>query len=497
MEIWIYSIVIIIFSAVLRLLPHLLAPYGVGVDHWFWKAYIEEYQKNGVFPPVLPQFLLDSHQWYPPLFPLIVAKLPKKLFDQYNHLLAAFIDLARLSLLMIAAYLLTGRTHSMIAAGLVYSLTPILISSNTQLNPRGLGALFLDIIVLLLIWLVWHDGNFWAWGLLAVISGLVLLTHKMTTQLFWFSSILSGVVFMDWRLLMLVPVSVVSALILSRGFYFNVLKAHLDIVSFYFKHWKWSSAHPVRESPIYGASEFEASTKFFRSGIKGFVNLLQHILGFNPWGWVVLFASLLIYGPSTNLTAEDLWMIQWLGFALLFVILTTFIPSMRCFGRGYMYNYNAAFPASLLVAMIWGGRKHTQMVNVLLAVTLLACLAGIVFYLWKLKHSKTLKVDAEMDVVIKHLQQLPDGVVLCLPNHWDDLVAYKTNKKVLAGGHGFGFKLLEPIFPRILRPISEIIEEYHVKYLLTIDGYLTENFIKELSIDTVTAFGSYRLFELN
>jgi len=87
--------------------------------------------------------------------------------------------------------------------------------------------------------------------------------------------------------------------------------------------------------------------------------------------------------------------------------------------------------------------------------------------------------------------------VLCLPNHWDDLVAYKTNKKVLAGGHGFGFKLLEPIFPRILRPISEIIEEYHVKYLLTIDGYLTENFIKELSIDTVTAFGSYRLFELN
>ena len=44
---------------------------------------------------------------------------------------------------------------------------------------------------------------------------------------------------------------------------------------------------------------------------------------------------------------------------------------------------------------------------------------------------------------------------------------------------------------------AEIIEEYHVKYLLTIDGYLPENFIKELPIDTVTVFGSYRLFELN
>jgi hypothetical protein len=96
--------------------------------------------------------------------------------------------------------------------------------------------------------LVWHGGNVWAWGLVAVISGLVLLTHKMTTQLFWLSSILSGVVFMDWRLLMLVPVSILSALILSRGFYFNVLKAHLDIVSFYFKHWPMGRVHQDIES---------------------------------------------------------------------------------------------------------------------------------------------------------------------------------------------------------------------------------------------------------
>ena len=74
-----------IFSAVLRLLPHFIAPHGVGVDHWFWKAYIEEYRKNGVFPPVLSQFLLDVYQWYPPLYPLALSKLPKKFFDQYSY----------------------------------------------------------------------------------------------------------------------------------------------------------------------------------------------------------------------------------------------------------------------------------------------------------------------------------------------------------------------------------------------------------------------------
>lgn len=498
MEIWIYSIGIIIFSAVLRLLPHLIARHGVGVDHWFWRAYIDEYRRNRIFPPVLPQFLLDSHQWYPPLFPLLLARLPKEFFNQYSHISAVIIDLVRLSLLMFAAYLVTGRTNSMVASGLAYSLTPILISYNTQLNPRGLGALFLDAIVLLLIWLVWHGGGIWAWGLVAIISGMVLLTHKMTTQLFWFSSILAGFVFMDWRFLMLVPASIISALILSRGFYLNVLKAHWDIVAFWSRNWKWLSAHQILESPIYGTSEFEdLPTKYFRSGFAGLIHPLKFIFGFNPWGWIIFFAALWVYGPSTNLTDEDLWMIQWLGFVLLLILLTTFVPFMRSLGNGYLYNYNAAFPASLLVAMIWGGHKHTHMVNVLLGVTLLFCLAGIVFYFWKLKHSKTLKVDSDMEVVIKHLQKSPDGVVFCLPNSWHDLIAYRTNQKVLAGGHGFGFKLLEPIWPRLLMPISEVIEKYQVRYILTTDGYLPENFIQEFPVNSVTEFGPYRLYSFS
>ena len=139
--------------------------------------------------PVLDQFLLDLHQWYPPLFPLVIAKLPNFLYNRYSHLLAAGIDLARLGLVMVAAYAFTGSLEALIAAGLVYAFTPILISYNVQLNPRGLGALFLDTIVLLLIWLIWHNGALWGWALVVLISGLLLLTHKMTTQLFWFSCI--------------------------------------------------------------------------------------------------------------------------------------------------------------------------------------------------------------------------------------------------------------------------------------------------------------------
>ena len=40
------------------------------------------------------------------------------------------------------------------------------------------------------------------------------------------------------------------------------------------------------------------------SGFSGFVNTMQYLFGFNPWGWIALVASLLVYGPSRNLTAE-------------------------------------------------------------------------------------------------------------------------------------------------------------------------------------------------
>jgi hypothetical protein len=169
---------------------------------------------------------------------------------------------------------------------------------------------------------------------------------------------------------------------------------------------------------------------------------------------------------------------------------------MRCLGNGYLYNYNAAFPASLLIAMIWGGLKHGAMIDNILAATLMACFMGLVFYFFKLKNSKTAKVDNDLDLATKYLKNLADGVVMCFPNHWHDLVAYKTKKKVLSGGHGFGFKLLEPIWPRLLRPISEIIADYKVKYILSYEGYLPEHFINELPIDSLKSFGDYRLYSL-
>ena len=85
------GVLVLIIAFMLRYLPHVLAPLGIGVDHWYWREYIEKYRRDRQFPPELPQYLLETHQWYPPFFPLLLAHLPASIFDRFSHLLAILI----------------------------------------------------------------------------------------------------------------------------------------------------------------------------------------------------------------------------------------------------------------------------------------------------------------------------------------------------------------------------------------------------------------------
>ncbi len=487
----------LLLAGVLRALPHMIAPHGLGVDHWFWKVYIDKYRKDRCFPPVLKHFLLDEHQWYPPLFPLVISLFPSYIFDRYSYSVAIIIDLLRLLLLLSIIYVITGRVNSMILGGGIYALTPILITYNIQLNPRGLGALFLDLVVLAVLSVFIHGGgDVWEWVVIFLFSGLILLTHKMTTQLFWFLCLAGAVLQESWWVLALIPCSILSALLLSRGFYWKVLQAHWDIVAFWHRNWHWLGAHPIHSSPLYGDSENEKRSGFFRTGMAGSLRQICFVVGFNPWvyaavalaGLVVLFESQL---------HEDIWLVFiWQLLILVFVLITMWISLFRLLGLGYLYLYNSAFPAALFISLLWGGQTHGWEVNLVIVGTLAACITGIGFYFYTLSQSKTLKVEQNMLELLKFLRVQPDGVVLCLPNHWNDLVVYHTGKDVLAGGHGYGFRKLEFIFPRWMRPVKEVVSQYHVRYLLTYESYLPQHFLDEFVVDETYSFGDYRLYKV-
>lgn len=481
-------------ALLLRLFPSRLTPHGGGVDQWFWRAYIEKVRCDGHFPPDLPQFRLDRAQWYPPLFPWLLAKAPAAVFERYAGLVAISLDLLRLGLLIIAVRLITGSEMAVLIAGLVYILTPLLTTYNMQLNPRGLGALFLDALWLCLLALYNFGGQSYLWGIACLLAGLVFITHKMTTQVFLFVLPMAVAVSGEWQLLLLVPCGMLAALVLSGGFYRRVLLAHADITRFWFRNWRWSGSNPILESPIYGEPGYESPSKFYRRGLSAWVRRLQFVIGFNPWMIAVMLVGGLSVVQGRPLSGVEAGIFFWLTATFMFGVLTTLVPQLRCFGQGYLYGYNGAFPA----AMAWGLTYLAQGEELSWRLIAAAGVAASGFALFKffqaLRGSRTMKVDAQLERALSRLAALPAGTVMCLPQHWHDVAAYRTGKPVAFGGHGYGFALLQPVFPRLLVPVKDFLATHQIRYLLLWQNYVNDKFLADLPAALVETFGDYRLY---
>jgi hypothetical protein len=348
-------------------------------------------------------------------------------------------------------------------------------------------------LILLLI-LLDPGGPWWIWACIVLLSGLILLTHKMTTQLFWFLILGTALIYRNWHLLLLLPMSIASALVLSRGFYWNVLRAHWDIVSFWNRNWQWIGADLIRESPIYGDGRHERPEKLHRKGLFGVVQRFAMLFGFNPSAWIgcllvyerVWLASPVLFFPT--------YLLVWLLLCCAFACLTTFVRWFKCLGAGYLYLYNASLITSLLLAVAFKQTLVPELSKPFILGALAANALGIVAYYVHFYRNKRGRVHEGLEHLVEQLRGMPRGVVMCIPANWYEVIAYKTGQPVLWGAHGYGFKKVEPTFPRFLIPVSEILRRYNVRYLVTMDGMLTPAVAGELSEARLVSRGEYQLY---
>lgn len=479
---------VLALAAAVRIVYVHSAGAGFGGDRWYWRAYVEEVRTQRRFPPRLERYLLDDGHWYPPLFPLLLCALPRAAFDRGERWLALAIDLGRMALLMAVAWFMgTGGVAGMLAAGLAYAATPIVIGYNAQLNPRGLAALLLDALALALI-----AGGGASPGLViavSVLGGAILLTHKMTTQLLVFLSVAGSLLAWDPRLLLIPIAAVAVAFLASGGFYARVLRAHADIVAFWDRNWPWLFCHPIRDSPVYARGEPPSPTALHRDDLGGVARRLASLAGFAPAAWVALALALL---ERDRLDAAGLAVAQWAAATAAFALLTTFVPSLRCLGAGYLYTFNLAFPGALLVGLLVRGSAGPLPWGGWLAGMALSVVA--VYHSLSKTRARGGDDDPGRDEVIDFLRGAPRGPVLCLPNRLADTVAYLTPQPVLWGGHGYGFRRIEPLFPRLLVSLREVAERYSVRYLVLEDDLLPERFEAEVrALGETRRFGRYRL----
>src|SRR5438067_4253796 len=123
-----------------------------GVDTWYYLASAEAIRAQKRLPISLPQYLLhDEKESYPAVFPLLLALLPPNWLRSYFWLISPIVDAIHLVLLYLLAFRLTDSVLAAGTAGLIYAVTPQLISETRNLNGRASASLLQTITMLVLL----------------------------------------------------------------------------------------------------------------------------------------------------------------------------------------------------------------------------------------------------------------------------------------------------------------------------------------------------------
>jgi hypothetical protein len=440
-----------------------------------------------------------EEQWYPPLFSGILALIPMGWLKNHGGKICQLIDILHGCIIFLAILWFSDNLIIASLSGLSYFLAWFPLSYNTQLQPRGLANLFLTVIMVGL-WFYVDTHSFYIWAGVLVLSLILIFLHKMTIQM-WVVSLLGfGVWAWDWKILLLIPASVLFALVISKGFYIKMMKAHWDIVSFWHENIKYLGSHQYYESALYRKEEF-ISTAFHQRGWSHQARKLFSLYKYNAFILLLpVLAYHAIHYPQGKLE-NYLWM--WLGLVCLWTLLTTFIPYFQALGGGHYYIYQTFFPLFLLT-----GLSIKSMSASLQGWLFVAWGIGFVYsvvkwerYCRSVPGQKTLTVGNDLKEVLDFLKRLTKDGVYCIPFTLPDATAYWTRKKVFWGGHSYGLHgMLKPYFPIMKEDVRGTLKNQPLNYLLFWRGYL--NSLKEIGLEAgkdiryLFSKGEYELYEV-
>jgi len=406
-----------------------------GVDTWYYFAYADAVRARPRLEVRLPQYLLqDEVQSYAPLFPSLLALLPRAWLRKWFWTISPAIDCAHLVLLYWLALAITGNIVVSTLAGCLYAFTPQLVSETRSLNGRALGALLHSIAVLAVLRYV-MSGDPWPWLPLALLFGAALFLASATgTVAYAVVCCVLTAIDQDFRYLLVAGGAVVAATVLSAGHFLRVAGNYLGAVEYWRRNRYLFGAHPVRHSPLYGGSSPAVDPPAQSPGFLGETGLhqLARLLGENP---LILALPLVAHGTPPWGPRLYWWAVSLAALSVAATVLTRYWP----FGPGRSYVKAAVLPTALtLAAGIGTLRGLRSPVGLVTAACFSASIVSIGFFYWYVRNRRTGQTAAVPEGLahaVRRLAELPPGGFLCLPSLNADYACYHSDKPVLWGGH--------------------------------------------------------------
>lgn len=463
-----------------------------GVDAYYFLLCVEEFRKRKRIPIILPPYyrLENQEQWYPPGFTVFLWLFPERFLKKYYWALSPAIDCLIIAVLFTVTYLATDSMWLAGLGGLLYAINLAAISECLTLTSRQLGSLLLAVVLLSFFGFV-NYHNYYFLGLFLLSGFILLMTHKMSTQLLWFVLPLMSMVFWDPTYILGAVSIMILTFLLSKGFYVKVLKGHCDILSFWNRNWRNLGAHQVNSSPVYGDEERDDPGRYFGKGLKGLYRSFRR-LGANVS--VVMLIFPIIFYPQLSLF--DRQMFWWVILAYALAILTLLVPQLRFLGEGPKYLKMAVLPVSYLtvVSLHYGwniGYYYYPLLGI--------CILLSIWLNIKISRSFALSKKPSLDSDFKQiadffLNERGTGVIGCIPCDLADTIAYHCHRSVLWGTHSYGFRQAEPFYPVLRKPLEFFISKYGVSHLIIDSSYISPETLRLSPVNRIFVAGTYEIY---
>jgi hypothetical protein len=126
----------------------------------------------------------------------------------------------------------------------------------------------------------------------------------------------------------------------------------------------------------------------------------------------------------------------------------------------------------------------------------LAATAAALALGWRQRQARRIETEDGFVQLIERLRALPGQRLATLPLTAAEPIAGETHHAVMWGGHGYGFDRLEPVFPRLTRPLGETFARYAIDRLVWSKAWWPEAeavLSREFRLADIEAYGAWRV----
>ena len=491
---WVAGGLLILGSLALQVWPRRFRPL-YGIDVWRHFLIARYLRAHGHLPGhgELPNHLFPEGTDYPPLFRILVASIPEKWWMPLQCCLAPLFDACHALTLLIGAYCLTGDGRLALAAVVAYGCNPLIVLENSNLSSRSFSSLlFTWTVGALIAW--WATGQ-WGWLALGVgLMALLLLSHRLAVQALAVLLALFGIVEHSWRWPGLLLAAMALAVVLSGGFYLQVLRGHVLMLAYWAKNSANRYAHLIRGFTKPAGRPTDFALVVYRALSR--CPAIAVFAGF-PMAFLALAAVWLWRGgvlpipPSFPPSALRL-MAAWTVGLLAWGVLVRQIPPLRFLGEGERYGEYAAFPAAILTSLVVGWGINTSAAPFVWGGFFgFALVAGILPAI--VLQQRLIVRDVDRSVTDAHrqiyetvCQEMRRGPVrlMAFPHGLVDPLTYFTDCPVLATDSSLAhWRYYSDFSPVFKKPVWDIVQRFRITHLLVSDRFVT---VEELRLPACT-----------